>query len=266
MQPVEQSPYEPGSVMWRVSRENFILMKGAAAAILQVAHPQVARGVAEHSLFTEDVWGRLRRTLDAVYSISFGTADEVAEMRRRAAARHKPVRGTGPQGAYSAFDPDAQMWVLATLIEGALSMHEIMGTGLTTADKEEYFRDMRRFGEVFGLAPDHGPQTLGEFVDYYEEMLNGPLLGSDDLCAEVAAHIVKPRRPCWVRLLYPLTVPMACEYVPSPLRERLRLPWHPRHARRVRHLEALTRLLLRRGMLPGFIRFCAPYRRVRERY
>ena len=264
MQTVEQQPFEPGSSMWRVGRERFLLLKGAAAAILQVAHPQVARGVAAHSRFKQDAWGRLNRTLNAVYTISFGTSEEVAGMRREIARRHAPVRATGSR-PYSAFDPDAQLWVLATLIDGALSMHDIMGTGLSATDKAEYFREMRRFGEVFGLPPDHGPQNMTEFTEYYAGMLNGDLLGSDEICAEVTAHVVKPLRPRWVRILYPLSVPLACEYVPPPLRQRLRLPWCPRHARQVRFIEVTSRFLLRRRLLPKTFRYCGPYRKACRR-
>lgn len=261
---VEAAPYRPGSVMWNVSRERFILLGGAAAAILQVAHPQVAMGVAAHSRFTEDVMGRLKRTLDAVYAISFGTAEEVAAVRRVVARRHAPVHGESP-GRYSAFDPDAQLWVLATLIDGALSMHRRFGRELSAAAQEEYYREMRRFGEVFGLDPGFGPPSLAEFEVYYREMLAGPLLGSHPLSAEVAAHIVAPRRPRWVLALRPWTAPLACEYVPSPVRERLQLPWRRWHPAYVRTLERLGGLALRLRLVPGWARYCPHYRRARGR-
>jgi len=262
--PVEAAPFRPGSVMWAVSRERFVLLGGAAAAILQVAHPQVAMGVAAHSRFTEDVMGRLRRTLDAVYAISFGTPEEVAAVRREVARRHGPVRGEVPE-RYSAFDPDAQLWVLATLIDGALAMHRRFGRGLPAAAREEYFREMRRFGEVFGLDPGFGPQSMEEFDAYFQGMLAGPLLGSHPLSAEVAAHIVAPRRPRWVLALRPWTAPFACEYVPSPVRERLRLPWRRWHAGYVRAIEQVGGLALRLRLVPGVVRYCPHYRRARRR-
>lgn len=262
--PVEAEPFKPGSVMWTVSRERFILLGGPAAAILQVAHPQVAMGVAAHSRFTDDVMGRLHRTLDAVYAISFGTAEEVAAVRREVARRHGPVRGDAPE-RYSAFDPDAQLWVLATLIDGALAMHRRLGRELSAADREEYFREMRRFGEVFGLDPRFGPQSMAEFETYYRDMLAGPLLGSHPMCAEVAAHIVAPRRPRWVLALRPWTAPFACEYTPSPVRERLRLPWRRWHPGYVRAVERLGGLALRLRLVPARARFCPHYRRALRR-
>ena len=103
----------------RLSRENALLLGGPAAAILQVAHPEIAAGVAAHSNFRADALGRLRRTLDAVYTITFATRDEAEAVRRRVAAVHAKVRGSQPV-SYDAFSPAAQMWVLATLIGSAM--------------------------------------------------------------------------------------------------------------------------------------------------
>jgi uncharacterized protein (DUF2236 family) len=44
--------------------------------LLQVAHPLVAVGVAEHSDYHRDLWSRLGRTLRALYLIAFGTKAE----------------------------------------------------------------------------------------------------------------------------------------------------------------------------------------------
>jgi len=55
--------YGPHSVMWRINREAVLLGAGPAALLLQVAHPLIALGVARHSDFRTDPFGRLRRTL-----------------------------------------------------------------------------------------------------------------------------------------------------------------------------------------------------------
>ena len=52
------------------------------AILLQLAHPLVAQGVADHSGFAADRRGRVRRlqrTLRAMLALTFGTAEEVAE-------------------------------------------------------------------------------------------------------------------------------------------------------------------------------------------
>ena len=40
--------YGPGSITWKVNREAAIYLGGMRALLMQIAHPKVARGVAEH--------------------------------------------------------------------------------------------------------------------------------------------------------------------------------------------------------------------------
>jgi len=119
--------FPPESAMWRLNREHFVLLGGSAAAILQAVHPMVAMGVAAHSEFRDDALGRLRRTLEAVYAIAFGTKENVEQVMRTVRAAHAKVNGDTPQ-KYSAMDPDAQMWVLATLIMTTVEMHRRCAT------------------------------------------------------------------------------------------------------------------------------------------
>jgi uncharacterized protein (DUF2236 family) len=53
----------PGSVTWRVCRERVVPLGGLSALLLQLAHPLVAAGVAEHSSFRADPAKRLMLTL-----------------------------------------------------------------------------------------------------------------------------------------------------------------------------------------------------------
>ncbi|MCX7869729.1 MAG: DUF2236 domain-containing protein, partial [Terrimicrobiaceae bacterium] len=114
------SLFGSGSAMWLVNRERLVLLGGPAAAVLQVAHPTVAMGVVRHSAFRSDALGRLRRTLDAVYAVAFGGEQQLLAVRRGVEEAHRRVRGPG----YSAFDPAAQLWVLATLTHASASLFE----------------------------------------------------------------------------------------------------------------------------------------------
>lgn len=93
--------FPPDSAMWRLNREHFVLLGGSSAAILQAAHPMVAMGVAAHSKFRDDGLGRLRRTLEAVYVIAFGTKEEVEQVTRNVRAAHARVEGDAPQKCIS---------------------------------------------------------------------------------------------------------------------------------------------------------------------
>src|SRR5438067_11370819 len=85
--------FGPGSLTWRVNREGVLLLGGGAALVLQVAHPLVAAGVAEHSNYREDPWGRLYRTLDLTTKIAFGSTEVAGEASAR--IQHVPGRVNG---------------------------------------------------------------------------------------------------------------------------------------------------------------------------
>ena len=212
-------PFGPNSMMWRINCERVVLLAGPAAAVLQVAHPQVAMGVAAHSKFRTDSIGRLHRTLEVVYSVAFGTSEEVERVRDGVARAHRPVRGEG----YSAFDQDAQLWVLATLIVGSVNMYQRFVGKLTVPELDRFLEENSRFGEVFELDPGMLPKSWGSFERYYEEMLNGPLLGSHPICTEVANAVIKPEAPWFIRACSPVFRAMTIEYLPPTLRERLRI-------------------------------------------
>lgn len=210
-------PFRADSMMWRVNRERVVLLGGPLAAVLQAAHPVVARGVAGHSRFRSDSTGRLRRTLEAVYTVAFGTAEEVGRMREGIARAHAPVRGPG----YSAFDPEAQQWVMATLIMGSVSIYERFVAALSEEEKNRLLEENRRFGEVFGLAPASLPPDWSAFLTYWESMMDGALLGSDPLCGEVARAVIRPDAPWGMRLASPLIRALTVGYLPGPLANRL---------------------------------------------
>ena len=97
---------------------------GGAAVLLQVAHPLVAAGVAEHSNYQRHLWTRLMRTLRALYLITYGTREEADAVGKTVRAVHARVRGETavelgrfPAGTpYSASDPELMLWVHATLV------------------------------------------------------------------------------------------------------------------------------------------------------
>jgi uncharacterized protein (DUF2236 family) len=118
-------PFVTRGMAWRVHRERVLLAGWARAILLQIAHPKVARGVAEHSGFTTEPWGRLRRlhrTLSAMLALTFGSEEEAAAATARINAIHDRVHGrldaaAGGMAAgasYSAHDPELLTWVHAT--------------------------------------------------------------------------------------------------------------------------------------------------------
>ena len=95
------------SVSRTIHRERVLLAGWGRAILLQLAHPMVARGVAQHSAFTTEPWGwarRLQRTLHAMLALSFGSEAEAADAAARINAIHDRVHGElpGPAGVFAA--------------------------------------------------------------------------------------------------------------------------------------------------------------------
>jgi len=255
-----KSLFEPDSIIWRVNRENLLLIGGPAAAILQNAHPQVALGVADHSNFRQDTLGRLQRTLEAVYTVTFCPRSEVEAMAAHVRAIHAKVRGETPQ-RYSAFSPDAQLWVLATLIALSVQIYEEFLAPLTLAEKEAFLQEMKGFGHWFGLPENFGPQTWGDFQTYWHEMLQGDELASLPISRELTRHIAYPERPLWIRPGWVISGLMAREYIPSPIREKLGLTAPSETG--VKLFRAGVKGVL--PFLPAALRYVPHYRRAMRR-
>ncbi|MBM4443638.1 MAG: DUF2236 domain-containing protein, partial [Candidatus Rokubacteria bacterium] len=113
--------------------------RGAArrgrALLLRIAHPAVAAAVARHSRYRADPLARLLRTLRPTLAIVFGTPAEAAA---RINAVHTRVAGPG----YRATDPALLAWVLATLIDTALLMHDRFVRPLPAPVRARYYDEM----------------------------------------------------------------------------------------------------------------------------
>lgn len=240
--------FTPESEVWRVNCHANGLLFGPAAVLLQIAHPRIAQGVADHSDFRDDALRRLRRTLQTVNRIAFGTRLEAEEMRERLSVLHGKVQGeisagmSGPRH-YSAFEPDLMLWVLATLIDASIKGYELVWGPLDSDRREKFYREFRRFGTYFELSESEGPGDYREFVDYYEAMLQDDILGSHPLCAEVAAAVVRPPNPLRDRLLGRVVDFLPIETLPEHLRERLHLKstaWTRLRMAMLRHLAPIA--------------------------
>jgi uncharacterized protein (DUF2236 family) len=185
------SRFARDAVIRRVDAEGSILLGGGRALLLQLAHPSVAAGVADHSDFEGDPLRRLRGTLEATYTIVFGT-DEAAEA---VAQRVKRIHGhvTGP--GYEANDPALLCWVNATLVDTAVTVYSALHGALTDDEKESYYQDSTYVAEALGCPRDAQPEDWAAFRRYWHETVAG--LEVSDTARRLARSIFAPDLP-WV--------------------------------------------------------------------
>ncbi len=99
--------------------------------------------------------------------------------------------GPIPAGtAYAASDPRLGLWVLASLADSALVYHERIFGSLDAADRERYWSEYRRVGELFGLPDDAMPTTLADLREYLDGRLTDGSLWIDDERREAAKRMV----------------------------------------------------------------------------
>jgi uncharacterized protein (DUF2236 family) len=210
---------------------------GGAAVLLQIAHPLVAAGVAEHSGYSDDLWRRLIRTLRALYLITYGSraeADGAAAAVRSAHARvHGTLReplGVFPAGSvYSAGDPELMLWVHATLVHVSLDVYQRFERALPGADQEGYYREMAIVAELFGTPAEVIPPTLGDFRAYFAAQIDGARIAVTEPAREIARVILRTPLPGPMRLLAPANRLATAAQLPPRLREEYGLRLPPAH-------------------------------------
>jgi uncharacterized protein (DUF2236 family) len=258
--------FGPGSLTWRVNREGALLLGGGRALLLQVAHPLVGAGVAEHSNYREDPWGRLYRTLDTVTTIVFGSTPEAKEAAARLHRVHSRVKGTAEDGTpYVATDPALIMWVHATLLDTSLLVYENYVGDLSPGERDRYYEEQKLLGEYYGVPRDQQPATYSDFNDYVDDVVYGGTLRVTDALRDVAAATMRPKLPV------PFVGRPVIEYfnlvttalLPAWLREELGMAWGPGRA----SVHAAQRNVIRRliPVLPSLLRDFPPARSAERR-
>src|SRR5918995_1201420 len=141
-----------GSILWDYGADARLLSTAGYALVLQVAHPTVAAGVREHSDYARDPWGRLLRTLDYGYVMTYGGPEAAATTGRRLREMHKQIKGTAPDGRrYHALEPEPYAWVHATLVDGIVTGHARFGRPLTPSQVEQLYREWLALGRGIGV-------------------------------------------------------------------------------------------------------------------
>lgn len=210
------------SVLRRIYRENVLFLGGGRALLLQLAHPDVARGVAEHSSFEEDPFSRLRRTITVVDAIVFGDDDEAD----RAAAGLRRVHDfvTGP--GYAANDPTLLFWVHATLVDTGMRIYNGFVAPLSDMEREGAYADAITLAEVFGVPRAMQPATYADFREYMRSMVS--TLEVTDTARAVARSVLHPKLPAVTSPALELVRQVTIGLLPRPIREQYGFGWDGR--------------------------------------
>jgi uncharacterized protein (DUF2236 family) len=199
---------------------------GLRALLLQSLHPLAMAGVADHSGFQGDPWGRLQRTSHFLAVTSFGTAADAERMTRAVRAVHARVVGTAPDGRpYAASDPHLLRWVHVAEIDSFLAAHQRYGARpLDQAGRDRYVAESARVAEALGV--DDPPRNEAELVAQLEGFR--PELAATPAARETARFLLlHPPLPLLARPPYTALSAAAVSLLPRWARRKLLLPYLP---------------------------------------
>jgi uncharacterized protein (DUF2236 family) len=138
------------------------------ALMVQALHPLAMAGVAQHSDWRRDPFGRLAATSGYVLTVTYGDRASAHEAAARVRAVHKHVRGTDPETGlpYAAEDPDLLLWVHAALIESIMTIVQRYGRGLDAAEADRYVAEVVPFAEIVGVPSEMVPRSVDALNEY----------------------------------------------------------------------------------------------------
>ncbi len=256
-------PVGPGSLLWHYAGDRRIAFTGLSAGLLQLLHPAIGAGVAQHSDFFNDPWDRIIRSVPQIMGVIYDPDPEA--VGRRVRDNHRTIKGMDHRGRpYRALAPDTYWWAHATfqhateLVADRFDAHR-----LTRSEREELYLDgvewYRRYGVSMKPVPADRTAFGRVWNHHLEEVLE--LNPAAERAIDMALHersLALGFLPSWTRLLQPrLITPVlrltAIGGLPATVRRRFSIPWRPDEEIEYRLLQLGVRETFRN--LPAALRY-----------
>lgn len=246
----------------RVNRERIVVLGWGRAILMQLAHPLVAAGVAEHSGFAQSRWTRLQRlhaTVGAMVELSF------EERRDRTAARinaiHDRVNGRLAQTVgryaagtpYSATDGELLAWVHTTLLDSVPTTFERFVAPLTRADKDRYCQESLEVARLLRIPDSLLPRSADCVAAAVAEGVSSGFLAVGPQARELARQLLHPpltdpsRPAAWLVRLVTIGL------LPPAIRDAYGFAWSGGRERSLALVSGAIRRLVR--LLPPPVRY-----------
>ncbi|WP_197380368.1 oxygenase MpaB family protein [Mycolicibacterium mengxianglii] len=218
--------FSPDRPIRRVHGDASMFVGGLRALLLQSLHPLAMAGVAQHSDYRGDPWGRLQRTSTFLAVTTYGTATDAQRAVDQVRGIHRRVHGTTADGIpYAASDPHLLEWVHIAEIDSFLLAHQRYGAKpLDQHGRDGYVADAARIASALGVEnPPTTEAELAQRIQSYRPELRGTREARD------AARflLLTPPLPLVARGPYAALSAAAVGMLPPWARLPLRLPYFP---------------------------------------
>ena len=182
--------FGPASISWQLHADAASGIGGVRALLMQALHPEAMAGVAKHSTYKTDPWGRLARTAEYISVITFGTTAEAEAAAARVKFVHKKL---------GVDRPDLLLWVHLGFVDSLLRAAQRSGLAINDVDADRYVKEQVIAAELLGATD--APSTQAELVNAIDEFK--PVLAVTKEARDAARFISFPPMSLRTRLLTP---------------------------------------------------------------
>ncbi len=214
---------------WRVG------FTGLSHGVLQLMHPGLGAGVAQHSAFFTEPWARIRRSWGPILATVY--ADDPEAMGRSIRDVHRGITGVDEQGRrYHALDPGTYWWAHVTIYRAIeLAARRFSPGGLTEGERDRMYAESVEWYRRYGVSARAVPATRATYTAEFRRVCADVLEMTP--AARRAVDIALGRRirgfpslPAWLTAIPDLaTAPVVylttIGGLPSAVRERFGIPW-----------------------------------------
>ncbi len=158
--PICQDPLEAYTAIDSVARLVHgdlasMVVGGLASLFLQMLHPRAMAGVAQHSRYQDDPFGRMLQTANFIGATTYGSKSFAAKSINRVLQVHERVVGLTDEGEpYAANDPDLLSWVHCAEIAMFYRAYEFFGkVPLRKGEDDQYVAEMAQLATDLGCSP-----------------------------------------------------------------------------------------------------------------
>lgn len=175
--PAGEGYFGPDSMLRRVHSERAVgLLYGQRALAIGAIDPRNFIGTIRNSRYVDRPFQRLAATAAMFETVFFGSRAEADRVLAAVHGMHSRVRGELPAAAgafpagtpYSAFDPELMLWTVAVSADSALYFYELFVRRPSAAERDAFWRDYVRFGELFGIPAEVAPPDWPAFRRYFD--------------------------------------------------------------------------------------------------
>jgi uncharacterized protein (DUF2236 family) len=250
---VAAAPISKDSLLWKYASDMRSLMPGATAGLMQLMHPGIGAGVAEHSAFFDDPFDRIYRSVPQIWATILTDDGDSRGLGIR--DLHRSIGGADEHGRrYHALEPETFWWAHATFTWEIFKAAELFHPEKLTADQHErLYAETVTWYSRYGVSMRPVPPDFGSFQSKFWHLCTRIL----ELTPAAARALDIARNGSASLSLVPVGPPMmdrAGRFVlerplrlitfgcmPRILRQRFDIPWRATDEAQFRALALATR-------------------------